>query len=79
MPSGPPPPNDRGVTHPQAWITLWITYKPGIAGGKDLGLADAYRQRVDMKKPTQMMPKPIARFQYWDPPPSGIGYFELET
>lgn len=42
--------------------------------------ARAQRQRVDMKKPTQMMPKPIPRFQYWlVPSPSGIGYFELET
>lgn len=40
----------------------------------------AQRQRVDMKKPTQMMPKPIPRFQYWlVSSPSGIGYFVLET
>lgn len=42
--------------------------------------ARAQRQRVDMKKPTQMMPKPMPRFQYWlVVSPSGIGYFELET
>ena len=69
----PDPPNDRRVTHPQAWITLWRT--AWVCWGQ----ADrAQRQRVAITKPDSTMAKPITRFQYC-PELSGIGYLESET